>query len=51
MITHLQQVGDINRKRFVMTEETVRDILKLRLKSEKDVSIRRYILRKISLFK
>jgi hypothetical protein len=51
MITHLQQVGDINRKRFVMTEETVRDILKLRLKSEKDVNIRRYILRKISLFK
>ncbi len=51
MITHLQQVGDINRKCFVMTEETVLDILKLRLKDEKDVSLRRYILRKISLFK
>jgi hypothetical protein len=51
MITHLQQVGKINRKRFVITEETVLDILKLRLKVEKDVSVRRYILRKISLFK
>ena len=51
MITHLQQVGKISRKRFVMTEETVLDILKLRLKGEKDVSVRRYILQKISLFR
>jgi hypothetical protein len=51
MITHLQQVGKISRKRFVMTEETVLDILKLRLKGEKDVSVRRYILQKISMFR
>ncbi len=51
MITHLQQVGDINRKCFVMTEGTVLDILKLRLKGEKDVSVRRYILRKINMFR
>jgi hypothetical protein len=51
MITQLQQVGKISRKRFVMTEETVLDILKLRLKCEKDVSVRRYILQKISLFR
>gem|GEM_PF-1451582 len=51
MMTHLQRVGEISRKRFVMTEETVLDILKLRLQSEKDVSVRRYILQKISLFR
>ena len=51
MITHLQQVGKITRKRFVMTEETVLDILKLRLKGEKDASVRRYILQKISVFR
>ena len=51
MITHLQQVGKISRKRFVMTEETVLDILKLRLKGEEDVSVRRCILQKISLFR
>jgi hypothetical protein len=51
MITQLQQVGEITRKRFVMTEETVLDILKLRLNGEKDVSVRRYILQKISLFR
>jgi hypothetical protein len=51
MITHLQQVGKISRKRFVMTEETVLDILKLRLKGEKDASVRRYILQKISVFR
>jgi len=50
-MTHLQRVGEISRKRFVMTEETVLDILKLRLQSEKDVSVRRYILQKISLFR
>jgi len=51
MMTHLQRVGEISRKRFVMTEETVLDILKLRLQGEKDVSVRRYILQKISLFR
>jgi hypothetical protein len=51
MIAQLQQVGEITRKRFVMTEETVLDILKLRLNGEKDVSVRRYILQKISLFR
>jgi hypothetical protein len=51
MMTHLQRVGEISRKRFVITEETVLDILKLRLKGEKDVSVRRYILQKISLFR
>jgi hypothetical protein len=50
-MTQLQQVGEIKRKRFVMTEETVQDILKLRLKGEKDVSVRKYILQKISVFK
>jgi len=50
-MTHLQRVGEISRKRFVMTEETVLDILKLRLQGEKDVSVRRYILQKISLFR
>jgi hypothetical protein len=47
---HLQQVGRITRKRFVITEETVLDVLKQRLKGEKDVSIRKYILQKMNLF-
>jgi hypothetical protein len=47
---HLQQVGRITRKRFVITEETVLDVLKQRLKGERDVSIRRYIRQKMNLF-
>jgi len=47
---HLQQVGRITRKRFVITEETVIDILKQRLKGERDVSVRKYIRRKMNLF-
>jgi hypothetical protein len=47
---HLQQVGRITRKRFVITEETVLDVLKQRLKGERDVSIRKYILQKMNLF-
>jgi hypothetical protein len=45
-----QQVGRINRKRFIVTEETVLDILKKRLKSEKDIIVRQYIRQKINLF-
>lgn len=47
---HLQQVGRITRKRFVITEETVLDILRQRLKGERDVSIRKYIRQKMNLF-
>ena len=47
---HLQQVGRITRKRFVITEETVLDILKQRLKGEKDISVRQYIRQKMNLF-
>jgi len=47
---HLQQVGRITRKRFVITEETVLDILKQRLKGEKDISVRKYIRQKMNLF-
>jgi hypothetical protein len=46
----LQQVGRITRKRFVITEETVVDILKQRLKGERNVSVRRYIRQKMNLF-
>ncbi len=45
-----QQVGRINRKRFTITEKTVLDELNQRLKGEKDVSVRKYIRQKISLF-
>jgi hypothetical protein len=45
-----QQVGRINRKRFIITEDTVRDILKQRLKSEKNVGVRKHIRQKIELF-
>lgn len=47
---HLQQVGRITRKRFVITEETVVDILRQRLKGEKNVSVRKYIRQKMNLF-
>ena len=47
---YVQQVGRINRKRFVTTEETVLDILRQRLQSEKNLSIRKCILNKIKLF-
>ena len=47
---NLQQVGRINRKRFIITEETVLDILKQRLKKEKDVGVRQYIRQKMNLF-
>ena len=47
---HLQQVGRITRKRFVITEETVLAILRQRLKGERDVSIRKYIRQKMNLF-
>ena len=46
----LQQVGRITRKRFVITEETVVDILRQRLKGERNVSVRRYIRQKMNLF-
>ena len=48
---HLQQVGRITRKRFNITEETVRDILEQRLQNEDDASIRTYIRQKIILFR
>jgi hypothetical protein len=48
---NLQQVGMINRKQFVITEEIVLDILNQRLQDEKDISIRRYIQQKINLFR
>ncbi len=47
---HLQQVGRITRKRFVITEETVLDILRQRLKGEKDISVRKFIRQKMNLF-
>jgi hypothetical protein len=47
---HLQQVGRITRKRFVITEETVLDILRQRLKGERNVNIRKYIRQKMNLF-
>jgi len=47
---HVQQVGRITRKRFVITEETVLDILKQRLKGERDISVRKYIRQKMNLF-
>jgi len=47
---HLQQVGRITRKRFVITEETVLDILKQRLKGEKDISVRKFNRKKMNLF-
>ena len=47
---YLQHVGRINRKRFIITEETVLDILKQRLKSEKDIRVRQYIRQKINWF-
>jgi len=47
---NLQQVGRIDRRRFIITEETVLDELKQRLKGEKDVSVRKYIRQKINLF-
>jgi hypothetical protein len=46
---YLQKVGRISRKRFVVSEETLVDILKARLKGEKNVSVRRYIRQKIKL--
>jgi len=45
-----QQVGGINRKRFIKTEDTVRDILKQRLKGEKNVGVRKHLRQKIELF-
>jgi len=47
---HLLKVGRISRKRFVMTEETLLDVLRQKLKGEKDVSIRRFIRQKIKQF-
>ena len=47
---YLQKVGGITRKRFVAGEEMVVDILKHRLKGERDVSIRRAIRQKLKAF-
>lgn len=44
------KVGRIYRKRFIATEETAIDVLKARLKGEKDVSIRRYVRQKLKEF-
>jgi hypothetical protein len=46
----VQEVGKINRKRFVTTEETVLDILRQRLQIEKNLNIRKCIQSKIKLF-
>ncbi len=46
----LGKVGRIYRKRFVATEETVLDVLKARLKGEKNVSVRRHLRQKLKLF-
>jgi len=40
---YLLKVGGITRKRFVITEKTLIDVLKARLKGEKNVSIRKHI--------
>lgn len=50
MTVTLGKVGRIYRKRFVATEETVLDVLKARLKGEKDVSVRRAIRQKLKNF-
>ena len=47
---HSQPVGRIERRRFTITEKTVLDELRQRLEGEKDVSVRRYIRLKITLF-
>jgi hypothetical protein len=47
---HLQHVGMMNRKQFVVTEEIVLDILNQRLQGERDIGIRNYIQQKIDLF-
>jgi hypothetical protein len=47
MSVTLGKVGRINRKRFVNTEETLLDVLRQRLKGERDVSVRRFIRQKI----
>ena len=50
MIFTLGKVGRIYRKRFVATETTVIDVLRARLKGEKNVSIRRAIRQKLKVF-
>jgi hypothetical protein len=40
---YLLKIGRITRKRFIITEETLIDVLKARLKGEKNVSIRKHI--------
>ena len=44
---YLQKVGNLSRKRFIAGEQTLLDVLKARLKGEKNVSVRRYIRQKI----
>jgi hypothetical protein len=44
------KVGRIYRKRFAATEETVMDVLKARLRGEKNVSVRRELRKKLKLF-
>lgn len=46
----IQKVGRINRKRFVVSEETLVDVLRQRLKGEKNVSVRRYLRAKMKMF-
>jgi len=47
---NLQHVGRINRKRFTITEKTVLDELKQRLKGERDITVQKFIRQKIILF-
>lgn len=44
------KVGRISRKKFIATEETVIDVLKARLKGEKNVSVRRHLRQKLKEF-
>ena len=46
----ISKCGRITRKKFVATEETVIDVLKARLKGEKNVSVRRAIRQKLKQF-
>lgn len=50
MSVTLGKVGRIYRKRFIATEETVIDVLRARLKGEKNVSVRRCIRAKLKEF-
>lgn len=46
----VNRVGALSRKRAIMSEQTVLEVLKSRLAGEKNVSIRRALRQKIKLF-